>query len=104
MKAPSDIVLAVAGNKSDLDGQRAVATEEAREYSNSIDAIYFETSARTAHNVLLLFEDISKDCSLCCLFRGLSGPYERVAQLGLCSSSFPLYSLKAAVYHKTHEC
>lgn len=57
---PPNIILAIAGNKSDLEHQRQVATEEAKEYADSIDAIFVETSALTAANVSYLFEAISK--------------------------------------------
>eukprot|EP01137_Pigoraptor_chileana_P035353 Opistho-2@29226 len=57
---PPNIVFAIAGNKSDLEAQRQVQTETAQEYAESIDAIFSETSALTAHNVQLLFESISK--------------------------------------------
>jgi hypothetical protein len=55
-KAPADIVLAVAGNKSDLAPQRRVSTAEAQQFATSIRAVYFETSALDATHVTMLFE------------------------------------------------
>eukprot|EP00128_Syssomonas_multiformis_P008904 Colp12_sorted_trinity150504_noHs@10998 len=57
---PSNIVIAIAGNKSDLKDQRQVPSERAQEYAESIEALYIETSALTAENVKQLFEQISK--------------------------------------------
>ncbi|KJE97255.1 Rab31 protein, variant [Capsaspora owczarzaki ATCC 30864] len=57
---PSNIILAIAGNKSDLESQRQVSSDEAKEYADSIDALFVETSALTADNVSYLFEALSK--------------------------------------------
>ncbi|PVD36472.1 hypothetical protein C0Q70_03456 [Pomacea canaliculata] len=39
------IVMCLLGNKSDLESGRKVSTADAAEYANSIDALFFETSA-----------------------------------------------------------
>lgn len=55
-----DVVIALAGNKCDISN-RAVTTEEAREYAAEIgDIIYVETSAKTGTGVQHLFESIAK--------------------------------------------
>lgn len=59
-KGSPDVRIAVAGNKSDLAVQRAVPVVEAQAYADSIDAVFLETSARSAHNVQALFERISE--------------------------------------------
>jgi len=57
---PSDIVIAIAGNKCDLADQREVPLETARAYADQINALYTETSAKQDKNVTALFIDISK--------------------------------------------
>eukprot|EP01031_Cornospumella_fuschlensis_P025687 gene25687-31021_t len=42
----SSIVLAIAGNKVDVEDSRAVSTKAADEYAASVGAIFFETSAK----------------------------------------------------------
>jgi len=54
-KGPENILLAVAGNKSDLDGKRQVPTAEARAYADRIKASFIETSAKDDVNVVELF-------------------------------------------------
>ncbi|KAJ3595143.1 hypothetical protein NHX12_004447 [Muraenolepis orangiensis] len=56
---PEDIVVAIAGNKNDLGDIREVPMKEAKEFAESIGAIFIETSARNAVNVEELFEKIS---------------------------------------------
>ena len=51
----------------DLRKNRQVDTREAREYAESIGALFAETSALTAENVLPLFEAISEWNSECTL-------------------------------------
>jgi GTPase SAR1 family protein len=53
-------VIAIAGNKCDLEDKREVDTEQALEYAKSVGALFAETSAKTAVNVQQLFVDISK--------------------------------------------
>ncbi|XP_067948067.1 ras-related protein Rab-22A-like [Watersipora subatra] len=59
-KGPKSIVLAIAGNKIDLEDQREVSTEEAADYCSQVGAIFIETSALTAAGVNQLFTDISE--------------------------------------------
>jgi len=59
-QADPNIVIALAGNKSDLDSRRAVETETAQEYADEAGLLFFETSAKTAHNVTALFTSIAK--------------------------------------------
>ena len=53
-----DIVLGIAGNKSDLYDEEAVPEKEAREWAKSINAIFALTSAQNNSGVTKLFEDI----------------------------------------------
>ena len=43
----SEIKLAIAGNKSDLEKQRVVSVKDAEEYAKTIGAGHFSTSARS---------------------------------------------------------
>lgn len=52
--------LVVVGNKVDLESERTVTIEQAKEYAQTINASYIETSARTPINVTELFEMIAK--------------------------------------------
>lgn len=55
----SNVVMAIAGNKSDLEGRREVTYKEAKEYANSVNAAFVETSALTAVNIYELFKEIA---------------------------------------------
>ena len=57
---PENIVIAIAGNKCDLDDKREVSRETAQTYADEINAIFVETSAKTGDNVQEMFTDISK--------------------------------------------
>ena len=51
-------ILAVVGNKSDCYESEAVREEEAREYANSIGAIFMLVSAKKGDNIDLLFDTL----------------------------------------------
>jgi Ras-related protein Rab-5C len=53
-----NVVIALAGNKADMEGKRKVQTEEAQQYAQENDIIFLETSAKTALNVRNLFVEI----------------------------------------------
>mmetsp|Transcript_19327 Transcript_19327/g.17553 ORF Transcript_19327/g.17553 Transcript_19327/m.17553 type:complete len:195 (+) Transcript_19327:126-710(+) len=55
-----NVVIALAGNKADMESKRKVQTEEAQLYARENDIIYLETSAKTALNVRNLFIEIAK--------------------------------------------
>ncbi|VDO91139.1 unnamed protein product [Schistosoma curassoni] len=57
-KANTSGVIALAGNKVDLEGQRAVSFEEAQEYADKNRLLFMETSAKIATNVSELFTAI----------------------------------------------
>ena len=50
-KGPAGLVKIVVGNKSDLDDQRQVSTEQAEQYAKLNDADHIETSALDSSNV-----------------------------------------------------
>ncbi|KAJ1403118.1 Small GTPase superfamily [Sesbania bispinosa] len=53
-----DIVMALVGNKADLNEKREVAAQDGIEYAEKNGMFYIETSAKTADNINELFEDI----------------------------------------------
>lgn len=57
---PNECVIAIAGNKCDLEDQREISTDSAREYAESVEAIFAETSALSSRNVQELFIEISR--------------------------------------------
>lgn len=50
VQGPAQIALGIAANKADLDDSREVDEDDAREYAESIGAMYFETSAKEDEN------------------------------------------------------
>uniref|UniRef100_A0A5G2Q7J8 RAB22A, member RAS oncogene family n=2 Tax=Sus scrofa TaxID=9823 RepID=A0A5G2Q7J8_PIG len=57
---PPNIVVAIAGNKCDLIDVREVLERDAKDYADSIHAIFVETSAKNAININELFIEISR--------------------------------------------
>lgn len=54
------VVLAIVGNKSDLERQRAVDKDEALEYAKSVGAKHYVTSAKLNQGLNELFLDLTK--------------------------------------------
>jgi small GTP-binding protein len=59
-RGDSNVVIALAGNKADMEAKRKVQTEEAQQYAQDNDIIYMETSAKTSLNVKKLFMEVAK--------------------------------------------
>jgi small GTP-binding protein len=57
---PRDLILAVCGNKLDLEEARQTSQEEAIDFAQSIGAFYMETSARDDANVECMFQELGK--------------------------------------------
>jgi Ras-related protein Rab-5C len=55
-----NVVIALAGNKADLEARRAVDFEEANAYAVENNLLHLETSAKNANNVKALFVEIAK--------------------------------------------
>jgi len=63
-QADPNIVIALAGNKADLESRRAVSTDEAKEFAEEAGLIFFETSAKDATNVTELFSALANKMPL----------------------------------------
>ena len=59
-QARPDIVIALAGNKSDLGNKRMVEYEEATAYAEENGLLFMETSAKNANNVNEIFLAIAR--------------------------------------------
>mmetsp|Transcript_14116 Transcript_14116/g.10173 ORF Transcript_14116/g.10173 Transcript_14116/m.10173 type:complete len:156 (+) Transcript_14116:178-645(+) len=55
-----DVLLILAGNKSDLSEARQVSTQEGLDFAAKRGILYFETSARAGSNIKLLFNELAK--------------------------------------------
>ncbi len=55
-----NIAIAIAGNKSDLERNRAVKSEDAIAYAESVGALHFLTSAKTDKNLLETFSQLAQ--------------------------------------------
>lgn len=54
-----EIVLAIVGNKLDLEHERGVSVEDAKQYAKEIRAFFTETSAKSGSGVEALFANIA---------------------------------------------
>ena len=68
--ADSDAIIAIVANKNDLYDSQQVKDEEAREFANSIKAIFHSTSVKSDSGITSLFDNIGQkyfnpdyDCS-----------------------------------------
>jgi Ras-related protein Rab-5C len=55
-----NVVIALAGNKADLEARRRVEFEQAQAYAQENGILHLETSAKNANNVKALFVEIAK--------------------------------------------
>eukprot|EP00747_Dinoflagellata_sp_TGD_P169555 gnl/TRDRNA2_/TRDRNA2_198826_c0_seq1.p1 gnl/TRDRNA2_/TRDRNA2_198826_c0~~gnl/TRDRNA2_/TRDRNA2_198826_c0_seq1.p1 ORF type:complete len:231 (+),score=53.47 gnl/TRDRNA2_/TRDRNA2_198826_c0_seq1:77-694(+) len=55
----TDTLIALAGNKTDLEANRQVETETARAYAEDMGILFMETSAKSGQNVNELFQEIA---------------------------------------------
>ena len=58
--SPENIILAIAGNKSDLIEHEVVDEGEARDFAKELGAIFVSTSAKNSEGINNLFEEIAK--------------------------------------------
>ena len=55
-----NVIIALAGNKADLEQRRQVQFEEANAYAQQEGLLHLETSAKNSNNVKALFVEIAK--------------------------------------------
>lgn len=58
------MIIALVGNKNDLEDGRRIRADEARAYAEENGVLFMETSAKTAQNVSEIFEAIGTHLSL----------------------------------------
>lgn len=63
-QSPEGIVIALVGNKLDLEDERKVETSEVEEEARSQGLMFFQTSAKTGEGVLDVFEGIGKNIKI----------------------------------------
>lgn len=74
-QADAQIIIALAGNKADLEERRQVPTEVARTFAEEENLLFFETSAKDAKNVSEIFTAIANKLPLeTSTARGRGGP------------------------------
>ena len=59
--APKDIVIYVAGNKTDLHWMRQQSKQEAQDYCHAENVAYWEVSAKKNINITEMFTQLAKD-------------------------------------------
>lgn len=55
----NDVVLALVGNKQDLQDRRVVSTAEGEELAKKMNVIFMETSAKTNYNIKTVFKKLA---------------------------------------------
>ena len=60
-KERQHVVFSVWANQIDIDSKRKIDYQSGQEFAQSIDAKYFETSARTGQNVVVSFTELAKE-------------------------------------------
>ena len=55
-----EVIIIIAGNKSDLSDHWKVSTDEAQKLASELNAMFFETSAKDGSNVKTLFNELAK--------------------------------------------
>uniref|UniRef100_A0A7S4M6H2 Uncharacterized protein n=2 Tax=Vannella robusta TaxID=1487602 RepID=A0A7S4M6H2_9EUKA len=55
-----DVVIALAGNKADMEDARAVSEGQAQVYAEKLGLVFMECSAKSGKNVKELFNEVAK--------------------------------------------
>lgn len=59
--AKKNVRLILVGNKQDMVNERVISTEVARRFADKNNLVYYETSAKTGHQVQEIFEKLSEE-------------------------------------------
>lgn len=59
--ANTNIIIALAGNKCDLEDKRQINTDDAQQYANENELLFFETSAKKLINIKEIFLKIAEN-------------------------------------------
>ncbi|CAG2174796.1 unnamed protein product [Oppiella nova] len=89
-----DIVMALVGNKSDLEHRRSVDYKEAKRFANKNDLIFMETSAKTALNIDQMLKKLSQELIKRKKCGDNSGHHQNGTQLKLDKHSKPYIKRK----------
>ena len=57
-KASEDVIIILVGNKSDLESNRAVPSEEGRKLAQNYGVKYFESSSKNNNNISVVFSSL----------------------------------------------
>ena len=60
MVGKDNVIFGVIANKTDLNKEQIITSEEGKEYSNKINALYFKTSAKDYKSIENAFNEIAK--------------------------------------------
>ena len=53
----SKMIIILVGNKDDLNTEREISTAEGQEFAEQNNLLFFETSAKTGHNIDTVFKE-----------------------------------------------
>ena len=53
----SKMIIVLVGNKDDLNTEREISTAEGQEFADQNNLLFFETSAKTGHNIDKVFKN-----------------------------------------------
>jgi GTPase KRas protein len=61
VKDCNSLPMALVGNKSDVENERKITSEQGQALANKLGCLFFETSAKTNTNVILAFDSLLRE-------------------------------------------